>query len=587
MRDNDEALARPVRRAVAQRPGPDGSRVHPYLRRKNSLPRLGDLSSITLRLRSRPETSPSEATMNQNAANEETHASLPLPIPPVADPAKLPHDGKGYETPDDLQAHSVHTDHSDDTRISLFTEKSSQWLSYRTPDSSPPTPAKPPATRLAANISSRAAELLRSQAQVPDIRSQISTQSINGTVSSSRNSNHTETGNLTSSLYRSKPVAIQPPQAPITPARPVLSSQAATVQVYANPRIKPYTAPASDQNFNRMTSFTQAPHYVAAGGGGFTKLQHTSSTTTSSIVVDNSPCPRSNFKAVYGVPDSPFSGSSLKAVYGVPEQIVAVDDPLKNLNRKLSKLKQIDQKTPDANIHIFVDMSNIFIGFEDKCREKRGIHKHQYFHIDPKDFLFSRLHHILVRDRPVGKKSLAGSVANAAEQISPPAHFLAAQKLDYKTSTMLRVIKFDSNTSYRRSTGVTVSPFDWTTSSSGDESGDGSPSYLCPRTKLGEQGVDENLHLAMQSSILDAAFPGNGIAPGVMVLATGDAKEAEFSEGFAYYAQKAMSMGWHVEVVSWKRCLSSIWKRAPFIDQFASQFRIIELDPFYEDMLKL
>ncbi|KAK8091794.1 hypothetical protein PG997_002155 [Apiospora hydei] len=152
---------------------------------------------------------------------------------------------------------------------------------------------------------------------------------------------------------------------------------------------------------------------------------------------------------------------------------------------------------------------------------------------------------------------------------------------------MLRVIKFDSNNSYRRSTAVTVSPFDWTTSSSGDESGDGSPSYLCPRTKLGEQGVDENLHLAMQSSILDAAFPGNGTAPGIMVLATGDAKEAEFSEGFAHYAQKAMSMGWHVEVVSWKRCLSSVWKRAPFIDQFASQFRIIELDPFYEDMLKL
>ncbi|KAK8076197.1 hypothetical protein PG994_003469 [Apiospora phragmitis] len=298
---------------------------------------------------------------------------------------------------------------------------------------------------------------------------------------------------------------------------------------------------------------------------------------STATVADNSPCPRNNlFKAVYGVREKP------------------VDDiNLDRLNRKLSKLKLLDEKNHGADVHIFVDMSNIFIGFEEKCREKRGIHKNQYFHIDPKDFLFCRLHHILARNRPVSKKSLAGSVANAAEQISPPAHFLEAQKLDYKTSMMLRVIKFDNNTNntgfrlsnHRRATGgVAVSPSDWT--SSGDESGDGSP-CLCPRTKLGEQGVDENLHLAMQSSILDATFPGNGNAPGVMVLATGDAKEAEFSEGFAYYAQKAMSMGWHVEVVSWKRCLSSIWKRAPFTDQFASQFRIIELDQFYEDMLKL
>ncbi|KAK7918518.1 hypothetical protein PG985_010392 [Apiospora marii] len=274
---------------------------------------------------------------------------------------------------------------------------------------------------------------------------------------------------------------------------------------------------------------------------------------------------------------------------------VANDDTFKKLDRKLFQLKQLDERTPGREAHIFIDMSNIFIGFEEKCREKRRIPKNQYFHVDPKDFLFSRLHHILARDRPVGKKALAGSVASAGEQISPPAHFLEAQKLDYKTSMMLRVVKFDNNhtgfrpnNAIRRTTGVDVSPyFDWTTSSSGDESSDGSPSILCPRTKLGEQGVDENLHLAMQASILDAVSENENTQPGVMVLATGDAKEAEFSEGFAHYAQKAMAMGWHVEVVSWKRCLSSIWKRTPFNDQYASQFRIIELDPFYEDMLKL
>ncbi|KAK8091793.1 hypothetical protein PG997_002154 [Apiospora hydei] len=423
MRDNDEAVTRPVRRAVAQRPGPDGSRVHPYLRRKNSLPRLGDLTSITLRLRSQPESSLSKDVVNQDAVNKETHGSLPLPVPSVANPAELPYDGMGYdyETPDELKAHSGRADHSDDSHISVATEKSTQRSSYRTPDSSPPTPAKLPATKLADNISSRAAELLRSQGQFHDVRSQISPQYISGPVPTSRNFNTIETGKATLPLYPSKSTAIPPPQAPTTPARPVPSSQAATVQVYGNSRIRPYVAPASDRNFKRITSFTEAPHYVATGGGGFTKLQqYDSSTTTASLVVDNSPCPRSNYNAVYGVPgNSSFPGSNFKAVYGVPEQVLTVEDPFKNLNRKLFKLKQLDEKTPDAPVHIFVDMSNIFIGFEEKCKEKRGIHKHQYFHIDPKDFLFSHLHHILVRDRPVGKKSLAGSVANAAEQISP------------------------------------------------------------------------------------------------------------------------------------------------------------------------
>ncbi|KAK8015919.1 hypothetical protein PG991_008807 [Apiospora marii] len=577
MTDTDEGLNKPCRRAIAQSPGPHGSRVHPSpKRRKTSLPRLGDLSSITIRLRSQPESSPAP--------------SAPLSAPSGASeaprvPSDVPNDGRGYETP---------ADHSDDYTVA--TEMSSVRPSYITPESSPPTPTKGPFTNLAANIRSEGAKAL--------FRSQMSSQYLNDQVTSTGASNRAEIDQAALSLClqaagSSPPVVPRSagsnlavvPQTPITPSRPAFG-QPHTLQtrkeVFSYPAVKPLAS--STGKFKRITSFTQAQHTTIVDNSpapstgttekftrvtSFTQPQHVST-------VDTSPCPQNNiFRAVYGVHEM--------------KPTVANDDTFKKLDRKLFQLKQLDERTPGREAHIFIDMSNIFIGFEEKCREKRRIPKNQYFHVDPKDFLFSRLHHILARDRPVGKKALAGSVASAGEQISPPAHFLEAQKLDYKTSMMLRVVKFDNNhtgfrpnNAIRRTTGVDVSPyFDWTTSSSGDESSDGSPSILCPRTKLGEQGVDENLHLAMQASILDAVSENENTQPGVMVLATGDAKEAEFSEGFAHYAQKAMAMGWHVEVVSWKRCLSSIWKRTPFNDQYASQFRIIELDPFYEDMLKL
>lgn len=256
------------------------------------------------------------------------------------------------------------------------------------------------------------------------------------------------------------------------------------------------------------------------------------------------------------------------------------------LHRKL-QLKGLLNDTVEArHVHILVDMSNIFIGFEEHYRTKNNIPKSTYMHLQPTFFLFRQLAHILERDRNVVKRKLAGSVANAYEQERPPAHFIEAESAGYDTAKMLRVAKHDHSVprfrrkSQRCMSGPAPTTLDWTTTS-GDESGEGSGSspILCPRIKLGEQGVDENLHLAMQSSLVDYDYPGT------MVLATGDAKEAEFSEGFAHYAMKAMNRGWNVEVVSWKKCLSSVWRRAPFADKYSKQFRIIELDAFYEDLL--
>lgn len=638
MTDDNKALIKSPRITVPQDFGLDGSPIHRKLHERRSLPRLGDLSRITLELKGRPDPSPSKARAQQlgHENNSSSSHEAPLLVPPklCSDSSESLRDGQGYETPAELQVSKGFVDQSDDSRVSFVSAQATRPPYHSTPDSSPPTPTKVPAIKLAANMSSRAAEaLFRLQGQSIGVRSQIPTHNTNGPSSSvgtdgfcTRPSNPGTFNTSSTRIYHESGLrsAIRPAevqisntpsfvatprneldkaalllclqkaepklcpiewsQAPRTPNHPPLGQttilQAQSTPVYPHsapkaayppriPRVKPVAGSKNDKGV-KVTNFVQV-EALATGtsSGSFTRTPLSKGTSDAFLQANHSPFPRSNFDAVYGLYD---------------KAPVIEDVDLKKLDRKLMKMKLFEDHS-DRPVHIFIDMSNIFIGLEEKCREKRGIHKNQYFHINPKEFLFRRLHHILVRNRPVGKKSLAGSVANPAEQISPPAHFEEAKKLDYKTSMMLRVMKIDHSNNFRHVIGgITISPSAEWTASSGDESSDGSPT-ICPRTKLGEQGVDENLHLAMQSSLLDAAGPGIGSGPGVMVLATGDAKEAEFSEGFAHYAQKAMLMGWHVEVVSWKRCLSSIWKRSPFTDQFASQFRIIELDPFHEDMI--
>ena len=72
--------------------------------------------------------------------------------------------------------------------------------------------------------------------------------------------------------------------------------------------------------------------------------------------------------------------------------------------------------------------------------------------------------------------------------------------------------------------------------------------------------------------------------PGTMVLVTGDAAQAQFSDGFKQHATRALKAGWRVEVVSWSRNMSSAWRDPEFIAEFGGLFRIIELDEFIEEL---
>ncbi|KAK9421194.1 hypothetical protein SUNI508_06042 [Seiridium unicorne] len=226
-------------------------------------------------------------------------------------------------------------------------------------------------------------------------------------------------------------------------------------------------------------------------------------------------------------------------------------------------LLQPDDATNQKEVHVFVDMSNIFIGFQDIAKISRGVHAAA--RADWRPFSFEHLAFTLERGRTTATRKLAGSVRQAHQMHNLPLHIVEAQSYGYDTKILHQVIKLDPTRA------ISNSPY-----TSGDEA---YSAVLCSRTKLGEQGVDEALHLAMQDSILDAQ--GN---PGIMVLATGDAKPAEYSDGFAHYAIKALKHGWHVEVVSWRKCLSGEWKKSPFKDKYAEQFRIILLDDFFDEI---
>jgi hypothetical protein len=96
-----------------------------------------------------------------------------------------------------------------------------------------------------------------------------------------------------------------------------------------------------------------------------------------------------------------------------------------------------------------------------------------------------------------------------------------------------------------------------------------------------EQGVDEILHLKILESIVDTDEPST------MVVATGDAAKAEYSEGFMKMIVRALKKGWRVELVAWSKSISFEYQKYEFRQAWADtgRFRIIELDEYAEFLL--
>jgi hypothetical protein len=109
----------------------------------------------------------------------------------------------------------------------------------------------------------------------------------------------------------------------------------------------------------------------------------------------------------------------------------------------------------------------------------------------------------------------------------------------------------------------------------------GSETFSVGALARAEQAVDELLQMKMLESLLDSDEPAT------MVLASGDAAEAEYSGGFLKTVERALKKGWKVEVLAWKNGLSFEYRSTSFLDRWKEQFKVIELDDFSEELLAI
>ncbi|EHY58633.1 hypothetical protein HRR83_007355 [Exophiala dermatitidis] len=213
-------------------------------------------------------------------------------------------------------------------------------------------------------------------------------------------------------------------------------------------------------------------------------------------------------------------------------------------------------------IHVFVDISNISIGFHDCLKLARGMPRETRLKRVP--LCFHNFSLVLERGRPAAKRVLVGSDKYAAIE--------QAKSLGFETNILERVHKAKELTPRQKkylSAGET----------SGSETNTTFPKNTPAAEKWVEQAVDEILHLKILESLIDAERPST------IVLATGDAAEAEYSGGFLRMVERALEKGWSVELVSFRLNTSSLYKRKEFRAKWGPMFKWIELDPFVEFLI--
>lgn len=257
-----------------------------------------------------------------------------------------------------------------------------------------------------------------------------------------------------------------------------------------------------------------------------------------------------------------------------------------NRDSLLSPLQLSYNHPVPYGIHVFVDASNILIGFMDHLKRARQIPEHTRV---PRVYpSFHALALLLERRRPVAKRVLAGSTPHV------PA-FDEAKQIGYDCSILDKVWKARELTERQRRFAVKAANGGRPASGHGSDSGgnggglsDTVPHHQQP--KWVEQGVDEVLHLKILESILDvpvaehdASKAGSCERP-TMVLATGDAAEAEYSSGFRKMVERALRHGWNVEVMAWDASINYDWRKMEKRPEWQGRFRIITLDDYAEEL---
>lgn len=199
------------------------------------------------------------------------------------------------------------------------------------------------------------------------------------------------------------------------------------------------------------------------------------------------------------------------------------------------------------------------VGFHNAAKASRGIHhttRVRRLHMS-----FANLSLIMERGRQATKRVLVGS--DRLPSIDE------AEKFGYETNILDRVHKLKHATSRLVKNRK---PHGQGSQSTGPETAGSS------EERWVEQGVDEILHLKILESLLDTEKPAT------IVLASGDAAEAEYSGGFLRMVERALQRGWNVELVSFSQVTGHAYKRKDFRANWGTQFRMVELDHYVEEL---
>ncbi|KAH7091071.1 hypothetical protein FB567DRAFT_558086 [Paraphoma chrysanthemicola] len=235
----------------------------------------------------------------------------------------------------------------------------------------------------------------------------------------------------------------------------------------------------------------------------------------------------------------------------------------------------INENTASEGLHVFVDASNIMIGFKDMLRNNG---------VQPHDMSFDSLALLMERRRPVAKRVSVGSHREANPLPHVTKLFETSKAVGYECNVQEQVFIAREESSKKKFFND-VNKLGWQKaiqkrSGSGSDSETGAADSKTPSApKWVEQGVDELLHLKMCQSLLDTEVPST------MVLATGDGAEAEMSDGFLAHVERALRKGWKVELVTWRQQTNGGYKRRAFRQKWGEQFTILELDNFLEDLI--
>ncbi|KAI0266346.1 hypothetical protein BC834DRAFT_842991 [Gloeopeniophorella convolvens] len=298
----------------------------------------------------------------------------------------------------------------------------------------------------------------------------------------------------------------------------------------------------------------------------------------------------------------------LKFLFASEAELLSV--VLTNESFQSSSAEFIDPRGPTPRpgqplVHVFVDYSNILIGFLTYLRR----HPHHLASTKSRQMSHAALALILERGRSVSRRVLAASSPlyqpmDTAAQLGYEVHVYA--RVPDNGNGADRVSAHRPRHSRGRSGGGGSSGSGWSvtkdyalrpnaaaavgtdssepgTSSSGVPPATASRSAAAGRVRYREQGVDELLQLKLLQSVADIESPPSG---STIVLATGDGNVGQFNEeGFRGCVRTALKKGWRVELYAWEGGLSRSWVREFSEGPWASRFRITPMDGFGAELL--